>query len=229
MGALSSSKTSEDIIKSFAYALRGVGIRTELGRFRFLHFDKQWTTSCDKVHAYCDAYVTKALERMQSGKPATASKGRLRLVDEMARDTQDLLDIRYQILGVFSPGHDSTAVALGNTFFHLARHPEIYQKLRDEILPTKNEPLTFELVRSYKLLEFVLKESMSRLYQMNALQLAYVHIFYSASSYPSCYHEPASMPQNHRTPLWRWKRRPSPFGCSKGGDSRSPLPAHDAG
>ncbi|KAI9696877.1 MAG: hypothetical protein M1820_008031 [Bogoriella megaspora] len=159
MGALSSSKTSEDITNSFAYAQRGIGIRTELGRLRFLHFDKQWTMSCDKVHAFCDAHVMKAVERMQSGKPATTNKGRLRLVDEMAKDTQDLLDLRHQILSVFSPGHDSTAVALGNTFFHLARHPETYQKLRDEILPTKDMPLTFDLVRSYKFLEFVLKET----------------------------------------------------------------------
>lgn len=167
MNALSLSEEHEEFMEDFAYAQRGIGVRTMMGKFYHLHHDKKWLKACDKVHGFCDRHVEKALERRRAGQDAVEKnrapneqvKGRLRLVDEMAKETQDSIDLRYQILAVFSPAHDSTALTVGNALFHLARHPEVWTKLRAEIVPTKNEPLTYDLLQSYKYLEFVFKES----------------------------------------------------------------------
>ena len=63
------------------------------------------------------------------------------------------------MVGVFSPAHDGAAVTLSNALFHLARRPEEWAKLRAEILPTKDEPITYELIRTYKYVENTLRES----------------------------------------------------------------------
>jgi cytochrome P450 monooxygenase len=80
----------------------------------------------------------------------------------MAKQTQDKLDLRSQILTVFMPGRDSTAHALANVLHVLARKPEVYSKLREEVLQYQNEELTFEVLKSMKYMQWVLNEGMRR-------------------------------------------------------------------
>ncbi|KAL8722589.1 MAG: hypothetical protein Q9225_000945 [Loekoesia sp. 1 TL-2023] len=161
---------SHDFMESFAYAQRGTGIRTILGCFRFLHRDARWLEACRKVTDFCVEKVKNALAR-QKVQDVSSHQGlkdergpeqnfsrRLRLIDEMAKQTQDPIDLRYQILNVFSPAHDGAAITTGNVFFHLARQPRLWANLRDEILPTRDEPLSYELLRSYRFLDYVLRE-----------------------------------------------------------------------
>ena len=163
MDALSFSPGSKDFIEAFAYAQRGIAIRHMLGKFRFLYRNKDWKRSCRTVVGVCDGYVEKALIRLRSQDEeklgGDKSHQRLRLIDEMAKETQDPYDLRSQMVGVFSPAHDGAAVTLSNTFFHLSRRPEEWARLRAEILPTKDEPITYELLVSYKYVEKTLRES----------------------------------------------------------------------
>jgi cytochrome P450 len=157
MDALSCSESSEKFMDAFAYAQRGVGIRAMLGKFRFLHRDKKWWDACKQVTDFVDQHVEKAISRIESKEIQDAT--RIRLVDEMAKDTQDRLTLRSHILSVFSPGHDGAAIALSNAFFHLARNPGIWTKLQEEIAPTRDQPLTYELLSSYKYVNHVIRES----------------------------------------------------------------------
>jgi cytochrome P450 len=149
---------------AFEYSQRGTGIRSVLGRLKFLHRDEKWWKACKEVTDYADKHVDLALERLENNKIQGQTRpepDRIRLVDEMARDTQDRVTLRSHIISVFSPAHDGAATVLTNVFFHLARHPEIWQKLKKETEPTKDESLTYELLNSYQYLEWVLKESES--------------------------------------------------------------------
>lgn len=123
-------------MEAFEYAQRGTGIRATLGRLSVLHRDKKWFEACKKVTELCDKYVDEAISRVEKGKERHTEKNRLRLVDEAAGITKDRYTLRSLIMSVFSPAHDGAAVALSNAFFHLARHPQIWDKLRAEILPT---------------------------------------------------------------------------------------------
>ena len=60
---------------------------------------------------------------------------------------------------MYNPAHKQTGITLTNMFFLLARHPEVYRSLRTEILPTADRPLSYELLKSYKLVQFTIKES----------------------------------------------------------------------
>ena len=52
---------------------------------------------------------------------------------ELTKATTDREMIRNELLGIFVAGRDTTSALLGNLFFHLARHPQIFQRLRDEV------------------------------------------------------------------------------------------------
>ncbi|KAI9655175.1 MAG: hypothetical protein M1821_005658 [Bathelium mastoideum] len=152
----------QEFIRAFEYAHRGVGTRVMLGKARYLVPDKKWHQACKTVHDYCDKYVVQALSKPKSA-PAILDKNmpeKWILLDEMAKETRDPLDLRYQILNIFSPGHDATAVILSNTIFHIARHPKAWRKIREEVLHTDSKPLTYELLNSLKYLNNTIKESL---------------------------------------------------------------------
>jgi cytochrome P450 len=162
LGALANSQQCKTVMNAFEYTQRGTGIRMVLGRLKFLHRDEKWWKACKEVTDYADKHVDMALERLKISKTrgqVRTESDRIRLVDEMARDTQDRITLRSHIISVFSPAHDGAATVLTNVFFHLARHPEIWQKLKKEIEPTRHESLSYELLNSYQYLEWVLKET----------------------------------------------------------------------
>lgn len=165
MGALEDPALGDRITDAFAYALKGTAIRTILGRLSFLHQDKKWWEACKIVTDYADEHVNKALQRLRDRDPDSKTspsldgKKRLRLVDEMAKDTQDKITLRSHIINAFSPAHDGAGITLSNAVFHLARHPDAWKKSRAEILPDAQQPLTYELLNSYRYLSWVLKES----------------------------------------------------------------------
>ena len=159
MGALSDAAFSTKFTDAFAYAQKGTAIRSMLKPFKFLHRDKKWWEACKLITDYADQHVKKALQRLRERKESDT--GPLRLVDEMARDTQDKLTLRSHIISAFSPAHDGAAITLSNAMFHIARHPDVWEELRREIEATKDEPLSYALLNSYKYLSQVLKESKS--------------------------------------------------------------------
>ena len=162
----STSNESQSFIDSFAYALSGVGIRAMLGPLRYFHRDKQWFDACRMVTEFCDEKVTLALARRKgSVEDCTASRQKMELIGDMTNVTQDAIDLRYQALSVFSPAHDSAAITLGNVFFHLCRHPRIWEALRTEIWPSRDKDLSYELLKSYRLMDHVLKESKFNLWR----------------------------------------------------------------
>jgi cytochrome P450 monooxygenase len=146
-------------IHAFEYAQRGTGLRMLLGRFKFLHLDRQWYDACKQVTDFCDQRVSEALERVAKGDARRTEKDRLRLVDEAATATKDRYTLRSLVLSVFSPAHDGAAVALSNVFFHLARHPRVWTKLREEVMRDEGQPITYDLLNSYTYLKNVFRES----------------------------------------------------------------------
>ena len=157
---------SDLFIRSFDYAMIGLGRRVRLGILKFLYWDKKWYESTRIVHEQVEKYIDGAIAQQQQGEKSMADleksdmkvPERYILLNEMAKQTQDRDDLRSQILAVFMPGRDSTGYALSNVIHILARRPEIYQKLREEVMSVGHEPLTFELLKSMKYTQWVINE-----------------------------------------------------------------------
>ncbi|CAD6593970.1 MAG: hypothetical protein ASARMPREDX12_007883 [Alectoria sarmentosa] len=156
---------AQQFLDAFSQALQGAGRRAQAGklRFVFLFDNKKWKSSCDKVHAFVDRHVARALaETETSDKPETESPSSPRyiLINEMAKQIRDLIDLRFQVINVFFPARDSTGIALSNAFFNLARNPEVWTELREQALALGDQPLTFELLKSLTFFKYVLFESL---------------------------------------------------------------------
>lgn len=161
---------SLEFIKAFNESLAGVGRRRRAGMLRFRYmFDKKWKEAYEKVHAFVDDRVQKALEETAQEKMSSASNTvpstehvqaqRYVLLQEMAKEIRDPTELRFQILNVFLPARDTTSIAVANALFHLARNPKVWTELRSAALSLGSRPLTFEVLKSLTLFKYVLFET----------------------------------------------------------------------
>ena len=124
-------------------------------------FDKKWKRAYEKVHAFIDDCVRKALEETAGKKTSNEQNQPQRyvLLQNMAKEIRDPITLRFQILNVFLPARDTTSIAIANTLFHLARNPQVWTDLRSAALALGSQPLTFELLKSLTLFRYVLFEA----------------------------------------------------------------------
>ena len=149
------------------------------GKFRFLFGgDGAANEACARVHEVVDEFINDALRNRQDS-IAEASTS-YNLLSELGQSTESRLDLRHQVLNVFLPGYDSTAIGLSDAFFQLARNPRVWTKLRKEVMAIDHS-ITLEVIRSMNYLKNVLNES--RQYQFcNPLSCA------DLSQVSDCYH-----------------------------------------
>ena len=76
----------------------------------------------------------------------------------MAKENDDRVELRSQILHIFLAGHDSTAITVSNAIFHLCRNQDQWIKLRSAVLAVGDVPLTFELLKDIHHLQYIVKE-----------------------------------------------------------------------
>ena len=149
----------------------GVGRRLRAGMLYFLYtFDKSWEEAIHKVHAFIDKHVKHALKDIEQDSRMVSSKiplldqpsppHRHILLHEMAKEIQDPIDLRSQVIHVFMPARDTTPIIVGNALFHLARNPVIWNDLRDKALTLGSQSLTFEVLKSLILFRHVVFETL---------------------------------------------------------------------
>lgn len=128
------------------------------------------------MHAYIDKHVSRVLESQKSventgDEDERTTQKQYILLNEMAKETQDAVDLRYQLFHVFIPAHDATGIALSDIFFHLARDAHRWDKLRREVLAaTTGQTLSFEILKSMKYLRYVFNESMYTCFLLDNVQ-----------------------------------------------------------
>ena len=117
------------------------------------------------THARIDRYIDAALRKRQDTMKTQFSEPSAHtsyaFIDQLVYETQDRQFLRDQLLNVFFPARDSSAIGASCVFFVLARNPEAWEKLRKEIMHIK-QPITFELLKSMKYLTWVLNECRSK-------------------------------------------------------------------
>lgn len=145
--------------------MSGFPTRWLLGKFRVLLGPQRgYKQACKEVHEVIEQYVDKATCKQRSGISEHSSDEVPRtciLLDDLVAAGVDRAEIHEQVLGVFLPARDSTALGISNLFFFLARHPRVWKKLRAEIVAI-DQPLTFEYLKSLKYLRYVMNEGRQR-------------------------------------------------------------------
>lgn len=158
------------------YAQQGTILRLRLGNLMFAHRDRRFRDCCQTVHAYASRFVDQALayrrQQQEAALPSLAEKKQREgddsdspprqkyvFLNELAKDTDDPVLLRDQIVNMLLAARDTTAGLLAFTFFILARRPDVWTKLRADVLAHYQEPLTYEAILEMKYLRYVLQES----------------------------------------------------------------------
>lgn len=153
-----------EVGKAFDRATHALGKRGRFAKNYWLYNPKQFRDDCKLVHRFADYFVNRALNTDLE----RASSEKYVFLNELAKATRDPIEIRSQLLNIFLAGRDTTAGLLGWVFFVLARHPEIFSKLRETIINdfgTYEHPrnISFATLKACAYLQHVISETL-RLY-----------------------------------------------------------------
>lgn len=158
---------NEDVIfgKMFNFAQDDIAVRLRLGpldRFRKNVKGKEAIHIC---HTYIDKFVDDAIrfkqEQDEEKKTGSQKEDRYIFIHELAKQTTDRKRLRDELVNILLAGRDTTASLLSNMFFEIAKRPDIYAKLRDEIAFLKGRTPTYEELRNLKYLKWCLNECKS--------------------------------------------------------------------
>ena len=156
---------------AFDGGTHALGHRSRLADLYFLYNPKSFRNNCAEVHAFADYYVNLALNPDQKSArdlETGSKKDKYVFLQELTKQTRDPTELRSQLLNILLAGRDTTAGLLGWTFYSLVRHPQIFRKLRTEIVDrfgTYRHPrdITFASLKSCSYLQYIMSETL-RLY-----------------------------------------------------------------
>ena len=109
---------------------------------------------------YCQDFIDEFVEKgFQQAKTQDVEKGgRYIFLDELIKQTQDKVRIRSELLNILLAGRDTTASLLTNVFFVLARRPDVWEKLQEEVAEFNGEAPTYNQLKDMKYLRYVMNE-----------------------------------------------------------------------
>lgn len=169
LGALQGLQRPEDSFAAFFDKAQWVAAqRSRFEKLAFLVNNKETRHLDKQVHDFVDKFVHKALAKAQSDKPVDEEKANYVFLDALVGATRDPIELRSQLLNILLAGRDTTASLLSWTTLLLARHPDIFRKLREAIIAefgTYSSPrnITFANLKSCQYLQHCMNESL-RLY-----------------------------------------------------------------
>ncbi|KUM59964.1 hypothetical protein ACN42_g7154 [Penicillium freii] len=157
--------------KSFGFAQYVAGIRFHLGFLGLFYRRKEYIKAIKDTRAYVDRFVQKTIDyriAVNSGQKVDPDIKRLTESQyvfsyELSKQTLDKTNITDQLFSIMFAGRDTTANLLGIVFFLLAREPEVWTRLRKEVLTLDGRKPSFDDLKSLTYLGWVLNETL-RLY-----------------------------------------------------------------
>lgn len=166
LGAIKGLQRPEDSFAAyFDNSQRVCAQRARFEKLGFLVDNKETRHSDKQVHNFVDKFVHKALQSVNSEKPADEEKANYVFLDALVAATRDPIELRSQLLNILLAGRDTTASLLSWTTLLLARNPEVFRKLRETIISefgTYSSPgnITFASLKSCQYLQYCMNESL---------------------------------------------------------------------
>lgn len=148
---------AKKFLESYSYGQAMVGKALQLPLWTLMALDTNFWKACNVSRRFVEKYVNMAFARRRS--PSHDQEKKCVLAYELAKVSNDGPFIRDQLLNVFIAGYDTITIALTNVFFHMARNPIIYTKLREEVL-TYPADLDPEGLKRVDYLQSIIRESL---------------------------------------------------------------------
>jgi cytochrome P450 len=153
-----------DLSDSFRIAQEWLQWRMLAGTMYWAVTAKKWRDAAAHVLRFVDHFVQVALKR-EDENGEKKKKAKYNLLSELATRCHDPKELRDQTLAILGAGRDTTATLLSWLWLELAHNPEIFAKLRQEVLDAfgENDPIDFAQLKSCKPLQHAISETL-RLY-----------------------------------------------------------------
>jgi cytochrome P450 len=165
--SLTSLAASQDFVKAFAIGQEWLAYRIRLQGLYWVVTGPRWKKAVTTVRTFVNKYVKLALDQHPEDlKVETGEAGRYNLLKELVKETRDPIELRDQLLGILTAGRDTTAVLMSWMMIELAHHPNIFQKLREEIISefgssaSTSTTLNFSALKSCRYLQWVINETL---------------------------------------------------------------------
>lgn len=148
----------QEIDHHFNEAKVWIDKRGALAKFYWLLNSQDFKEHCTNVHAFADNIVA---QRLANPKADVEQTGRYNLLNELAKVTQNPEELRNESLHVLIAGRDTTGCLLGWVFYFLARHPDVYRKLRGLVVQQFGDALAdFRSLNNCSYMQWVINESL---------------------------------------------------------------------
>ncbi|KAL5360837.1 cytochrome P450 [Aspergillus floccosus] len=159
------SLDENDFASAFNYAQDAIAHKARLGFLRRFVRDPKADHSNRVCHELVEQFVDKALKFREHYDEEKATgdeekRARYLFLQGLAKQTGDRDRIRDELMNILLAGRDTTASLLSNMFFMLARNPEIWNKLREEVATLEGRAPTYEQLRNLTYLKYCLNESL---------------------------------------------------------------------
>ena len=146
-------------------AKKWIDRRGALAKYGWLLNSRDFDRHCVEIKKFVDYFVKARLARRTDEKQIEdpARKQKFILLDELAKDTQDPIQLRNETLHIMMAGRDPSGALSGWVFYFLARYPAVLEKLRTEITTafgssTQPDKIAVAQIQSCKYLQYVLNE-----------------------------------------------------------------------
>jgi cytochrome P450 len=135
-------------------------VRLPLAHLSFLFNTPSYRKSCKIVRRYADRFIEKAFQYARDRGQEKATE-KYPFIFDLHTEYQDRSLVRDQLVNVLLAGRDTTACTMSWTIFHLVRHPEMLQRLREEIIEVTGSEtvITRSHTKNMTYLNAVLNES----------------------------------------------------------------------
>lgn len=129
---------SGDFGKNLDSAKVWIDRRGQLGKFYWVLNGKNFKRNCKHIHKHVDRFVQERLDviKQTSHREQDEKTRKFVLLDELAKETQNPEELRNETLHILAAGRDTTGALMGWTFYFLARHPRVLDKLRSIVMET---------------------------------------------------------------------------------------------
>jgi cytochrome P450 len=125
--------SAQGFAEAFGLAQDYLASRSRAQGLYWLINPKEFREANRRVHEVVDHYVNIALESKRNPEKRNAD-GRYIFLEALAAETDDPKMLRDNMLNILLAGRDTTASLLSSTFFYLSRHPNVWNRLRREII-----------------------------------------------------------------------------------------------
>lgn len=155
--------------KAIFQVLEYLSLRASYFKLYFVLNSAEFRQKVKNIHKFAMNFVQKALA-MSPEELEEKTKNSYTILYELVKVSRDPIVVRDQMLNVMLAGRSTTASLLLSIFFELSRHPEVWKRLREEVIAHFGEgtnadlgAITFESLKRCTYLKWVINETL-RLY-----------------------------------------------------------------